>query len=223
MTNLSIQLPTGIAALHAPATVPRRAGLVVAQEIFGINANIAALAARFATEGFDVLAPDYFGRIEPGFRADYDAEGVQRGLAAVRATPWDQVAADTQAAIDVLAARGGPVFVTGFCWGGTVSWLAAQRCRGLAAASGYYGRLINTLLDAPPVAPVQLHYGDRDSSITPQMVADVRAAFPKVPVQVWSAGHGFFSDRGHDHDPAVAAAAWQSTLAFFTAHGLPPG
>lgn len=220
MTSLNTTLSTGIGALHCPATAPRRAGLVVAQEIFGINANIAALAARFAGEGFEVLAPDYFGRIEPGFAAGYDGEGVQRGLAAVRATPWEQVTADTQAAIDLLAGQGGPVFVTGFCWGGTVSWLAAQRCQGLAAASGFYGRLINTLLDAPPAAPVQLHYGDRDSSISAEMVAQVRAAFPAVPVHVWAAGHGFLSDRGHDHDPEVAAAAWKSTLDFFAVHGL---
>lgn len=226
MTILNTTLASGIGALHCPAAGIRRAGLVVVQEIFGVNDNIAALAAQFASQGFEVLAPDYFGRVEPGFVADHDGEGVHRGLTAVRATPWDQVAGDTQAAIDQLTASGGPagapVFVTGFCWGGTVSWLAAQRCRGLAAASGFYGRLINTLLDAPPLAPVQLHYGERDSTISPQMVAEVRAAFPAVPVHVWPAGHGFLSDRGHDHDPVVAAAAWQSTLDFFATHGLPP-
>jgi carboxymethylenebutenolidase len=214
---LSAQLSTGIGALHAP-TSQRRAGLVLAQEIFGVNANIAALAHQFAGEGFEVLAPDYFGRIEPGFQADYDEAGTARGRAAVAATPWDQVAADTQAAIDWLAARGPqPVVAMGFCWGGAVAWLAAQRCTGLAASVGFYGRLIVTLLEGTPRCPVQLHYGAHDPIIPPADIDAVRAAFPDVPVQVWPAGHGFFSDRGHDHDPAVAAQAWQMARAFLLA------
>jgi carboxymethylenebutenolidase len=214
-----IPLSTGIPALFEPATGDRRrGGLVVAQEIFGLNANMAALAGRFAGDGFDVLAPAYFERVEAGFMAGYDPEGIAKGLSAVRATPWDQVQADTQAAIDWLAARhGGQVFVTGFCWGGTVAWLAACRCNGVAAASGFYGRLINTLLAETPRAPIALHYGDRDPGIPLAMVDEVRAAHPGVPVHLYPAGHGFFSDRGHDHDPAQADLAWARTLALFDA------
>ena len=224
--SLTVSLPGGIAALHRPARGTRRAGLVMAQEIFGLNANMVALADRFAADGFEVLAPDYFGRIAPGFTAAHDPDGIQKGLAAVRATGWDQVAADTQAAIDWLRRTGGPVFVTGFCWGGTVAWLAAQHCSGLAAAAGFYGRLITTLLDRPPLVPVQLHYGDRDPGIPASDVDRVRTAWPEVPVLVWPAGHGFFSDRGADHDPEVAARAWEAAERFFAGHGLampPPG
>ena len=112
-----INLSTGIPALFEPALgSQRRGGLVVAQEIFGLNANIRTLCARFAGDGFDVIAPAYFDRIEAGFTAPYDQDGIQKGLSAVRATSWDQVTADTQAAIDVLAETQSRIFVTGFCW-----------------------------------------------------------------------------------------------------------
>lgn len=210
-----IELSTGVGALRARARGVRKGGLVLAQEIFGLNANMRALASRFGEEGYDVIAPSFFDRIERDFVAGYGPDGVAKGLAAVRATPWPQVAADCQAAIDLLEA---PAFVTGFCWGGTVAWLAACRCSGVAASVGFYGRLINTLLDETPAAPVALHYGAHDASIPPAMVDAVRAAHPEVPVTVWPAGHGFFSDRGHDHDPAVAAEAWAEAEAFFAAH-----
>jgi carboxymethylenebutenolidase len=210
-----IELPTGIGALSARARGRRKGGLMLVQEIFGLNANMRALASRFGEEGYDVLAPSFFDRIERDFVASYAPEGVAKGLEAVKATGWDQVATDCQAAIDLLE---GPVFVTGFCWGGTVAWLAACRCTGVAASVGFYGRLINTLLSETPKAPVALHYGERDASIPLSAVAEVRAAHPGVPVRVWPAGHGFFSDRGHDHDPRVAAEAWAEAEAFFAAH-----
>jgi carboxymethylenebutenolidase len=221
-----IELPTGIGALRAPARGRRKGGLVLVQEIFGLNANMRALASRFGEEGYEVIAPSFFDRIERDFVASYAPEGVAKGLAAVKATSWDQVAADCQAAIDLLAA---PVFVAGFCWGGTVAWLASAgaarwrgwrrvAARGVAASVGFYGRLINTLLEETPKALIALHYGERDASIPPSAVAEVRAAHPGVPVRVWPAGHGFFSDRGHDHDPGVAADAWAQTEAFFAAH-----
>jgi carboxymethylenebutenolidase len=205
-----------IDAYEVRCTAPtRRGSLVVVQEIFGVNANMKALAHKFADDGFDVLVPAFYDRIEKGFDVPYDQDGMMKGLNAVRATPWDQVVGDLQAAINAL---NGPVFVTGFCWGGTVAWLASTRATGVAAASGYYGRMINMVLDEQPKAPIELHYGDRDAGIPLTMVDEVRAAHPDVPIHIWPAGHGFFSDRGHDHDPSVAAAAWAKTPAFFGAH-----
>jgi carboxymethylenebutenolidase len=222
MYDLMITLSTGTAALRvAQGGGVARGGLIVAQEIFGLNANIRALCRRFADDGFEVIAPAYFNHIEPGFTAGYDPDGIQRGLSAVRATPWDRVVADTQAAVDTLRAAGNArVYVTGFCWGGTVAWLAACRVEGVTAASGFYGRLINTLLDEAPKVPIELHYGDADPGIPLSMVDEVRTAHPDVPIHVYPAGHGFFSDRGHDHDPAQADVAWARTLALFDRCGL---
>lgn len=211
-----ITLATGIPALVEPAKGPnRRGGLVVAQEIFGLNDNIRALCSRFAGDGFDVVAPAYFDRIESGFTAPYDQDGIQKGLAAVKATSWEQVTADTQAAIDLLRLSGSRTFVTGFCWGGTVAWVAACRCAGVTAASSFYGRMINLFLAETPQAPIELHYGDHDPGIPLTMVDEVRAAHPQIPVHLYPAGHGFFSDRGHDFDPTQADIAWARTLDLF--------
>jgi carboxymethylenebutenolidase len=203
-------------AWRVPAGGDRRGGLVLIQEIFGVNANMRALAQRFAGDGFDVLAPACFARIETAFDADYGPEGVAKGRAAVEATPWDQVAGDLQAAIDALSP---PVFAAGFCWGGTAAWIAACRCTGLAAAAGFYGRLIVTLLDETPKAPIELHYGERDPMIPPTDIDRVRAAHPGVAIHLYPAGHGFFSDRSADHDPVQADLAWRRALDLFAAHG----
>jgi dienelactone hydrolase len=131
------------------------------------------------------------------------------------ATSWEQVAADCQAAIDAL---GGTAFVAGFCWGGAVAWLAACRCRGVAAASGFYGRMVLALRDETPKAPIILHYGERDAHIPLTDVDAVRAAHPDVPVYLYPAGHGFFSDRSADHDQLQADIAWSRSRALFDAH-----
>lgn len=209
-----------IPAFHMPAGGSRKAGLVVAQEIFGVNANIRAVCALFAAQGYEVIAPEFFARIEPGFDAGYDAAGIAKGRAAVEATSWDQVAGDLQAAIDALA---GPVFVTGFCWGGTAAWIAACRCTGISAAAGFYGRMIVGLLGEEPKAPVALFYGEKDAHIPAADIAAVRAAHPLVPVHVYPAGHGFFSDRGGDFDEAVRDRAWADAEAFFAESLLPRG
>jgi carboxymethylenebutenolidase len=199
-------------AYRVDARPPRRGGVVVIQEIFGVSDHVRERCDTFAAAGSDAIAPSLFDRIEPGFTAGLDAAGMQKGRDAVAASPWPQVIADVQAAIDALAP---PVFVTGFCYGGAVTWLAAARCTGLTAASGFYGRLINALLDDPPRVPIILHYGERDPSIPPAAVEEVRARYPDVPIHLYPAGHGFCRAGSADFDAASCALATERTLAHF--------
>ncbi|MBZ0233500.1 MAG: dienelactone hydrolase family protein [Deltaproteobacteria bacterium] len=201
-----------IGAYRAAAAGERRGGVVVVQEIFGVSAHIRERCDAFAAAGYDAIAPSIFDRIEAGFQAPLDAAGLQKGRAAVDASPWEQVAGDVQAAIDALAP---PVFVTGFCYGGAVTWLAAARCRGVTAASAFYGRLINSLLDDAPRVPIVLHYGERDPSIPAAAVAQVRERYPGVPVHLYPAGHGFCRRGSADYDPGSCVLATERTLAFF--------
>src|SRR5687767_3737971 len=206
-----------IGAYRAAAQGERRGAVVVVQEIFGISDHIRERCDTYAAAGYDAIAPSIFDRIEPGFQAPLDASGTQKGRAAVDATPWDQVAGDIQAAIDALAP---PVFVTGFCYGGAVTWLAAARCRGLTAASAFYGRMINNLLDEAPQIPIILHYGDNDPSIPPAAVAEVRERYPDVPVFMYPATHGFCRQGSVGfYDAGSCELATERTLAFF-ASGL---
>jgi len=122
------------------------------------------------------------------------------------------VQGDLAACVDALKA---PVFVTGFCWGGTASWLAACRIDGVAAASCFYGRRIPELWDETPRCPTILHFGRTDASIPLETVEEIRERFPDMPVHVYDAGHGFVSDRRPDYVEDAARLARLRTLQLF--------
>lgn len=202
-------------AIPAFSRTPSRAplgGVVVIQEIFGVTEHIEAMCGVFADAGYAALAPSLFERIEPGFNAGLDAAGVEKGRNAVAASPWDQIAGDVQAAINALPQ---PCYVTGFCYGGAVSWLAAARCTGLKAASCFYGRLITDLLDTPPRIPVMLHYGARDASIPPEDIERVRLAAPDSPLYLYDAGHGFCRAGSNDFSAPASELALNRTIDWF--------
>jgi carboxymethylenebutenolidase len=202
-----------LGAYHVSPEDARHGGLVLVQEIFGVTEHIRELCDGFAADGYEVIAPAFFDRQERGFAAGYDADGVAKGRAYSEAAPWDQVQGDLQAAIEALK---GPVNVVGYCWGGTAAWLAACRCDGVAAASCYYGRRIPELIAETPRCPTILHFGKRDPTIPPEVVEQIRDAFPELPVYVYDAGHGFASDRRADYDPDSARLARLRTLQLFS-------
>jgi len=204
-----------LGATRTPAIGLRKGGVVVVQEIFGVTEHILEMSSRFAAAGFEALAPSLYDRIEPNFHAGHDEAGIAKGRDAAMATPMKQAAADMQAAIDALAP---PVFVTGFCYGGAMAWLAAQRCAGLSAASGFYGRMINMLLAQAPRIPIILHYGENDAGIPLSEVDKVREAFPDVPIHLYEAGHGFCRKASADYHAPSCDAAFQRTLDHFNVH-----
>ncbi|HEX4179166.1 MAG TPA: dienelactone hydrolase family protein [Caulobacteraceae bacterium] len=199
-------------AYRVAPTDARQGGVVLIQEIFGVTDHIRELCDSFADGGYEVIAPSFYDRQERGFAAGYDAEAVAKGVPYSQAAAWDAVAGDLQAAIAALEP---PVHVTGFCWGGTATWLAACRCEGLASASSFYGRRIPELLDETPKCPTILHFGKTDPTIPPEVVETIQAAHPDVPVYLYEAGHGFVSDRRADHDPDSARLARLRTLQLF--------
>lgn len=194
----------------------RRGGLVVLQEIFGVNGHMRRVADGFAKEGYEALAPALFDRAERNVEMGYAAADVERGRTLRAGLAIEDVLTDMRAAMDDLAARG-PVGVVGYCWGGSLAWLAAQRLP-VAAAVGYYGGLIAQWLDRAPAAPVMLHFGEHDAGIPMADVARIRAAFPAVPVHTYPAGHGFNCDERKDFDAACATLARTRTLAFLAAN-----
>lgn len=205
-----------LAAYHAPVADARRGGVVLIQEIFGVTDHIRELADGFAEDGYEVIAPSFYDRLEPGFEADYSPDAIAKGVTYSTETPWDQVAGDLQTAIDALSPA---VFVTGFCWGGAAAWLAACRCNGISAASAYYGRRISELVDETPKVPTILHFGKGDASIPLEKVEDIRAKHPDIPVHLYEAGHGFVSDRRADYNPDAARLARLRTLQVFMNNG----
>jgi carboxymethylenebutenolidase len=199
-------------ALHAMPGGKPIGGVVVIQEIFGLTDHIAEMSDTFAAEGYEVIAPGLFDRVEHNFYAEMNPEGFVRARAAVMACSWEQVTADVQAAIDALPK---PCYVTGFCYGGAVAWLAAARCTGLKAASCFYGRLIADLLNEKPKIPVILHYGASDPSIPPENVEKVRAAAPDSPLYLYDAGHGFCRPGSADFNGPARELALKRTFDWF--------
>jgi carboxymethylenebutenolidase len=201
------------AALHLEPQGRRRGGLIVLQEIFGIDANIRRDAERWAEMGFEVLAPSLFDRQEPGFVAEHDPEGIAVGLKYARANGLDNSIDDVATCIDFLMPRG-PVFLVGYCYGGSLAWLSACRLGDLAAVSSYYGSLVHNHAHETPRCPVILHFGKTDASIPVEQAEAIAKAQPNVPVHLYEAGHGF-----NNRDGAAAHLARRRTLALFEENG----
>jgi carboxymethylenebutenolidase len=217
-----IQLRAGdgftLAAYRALPNGQARAGIVVIQEIFGVNDHIRAVADGYAEAGFAAVAPQIFDRVARNVELGYEAADMTRGVEIARGKlKMEQTLLDLQAAIDD-AARYGKVGVVGYCFGGLLTWLSACELNGAAAAVAYYGGGIASQLERTPRCPVMMHFGERDAHIPLTDVAKVRAAHPEVSVHVYPADHGFNCDHRASYDANAAAAARERTLAFFEQH-----
>jgi carboxymethylenebutenolidase len=196
-----------------PEATPRGA-VVVLQEIFGLNAHVREVAGRFAADGYVALAPALFDPVERGVELDYGPEGARRGTALRTELGFDRAVDVVAAAADSLRDEGLSAGVVGFCWGGSVAFLANARL-GLPAVS-YYGARSVPFLDERARAPMLFHFGGRDASIPPEDVELHRAKQPEATIHVYpDAGHAFNRDvDNHVFEPASAALAWRRTLDF---------
>ena len=216
--NLTAEDGHELSAYRAqPAGTPR-GGLVVVQEIFGVNHHIRNVADAFAADGYEVIAPALFDRVERGFETGYTQGDIERGRMVRGKLQIDDTVADVRAAVKELAKTGRKVGVVGYCFGGTMAWLAATRIDGVAAAVGYYGGGIADTAEEQPKCPVMLHFGETDASIPKDHYEKVKRLHPSLPVHVYPAGHGFSCDeRGSFHEPS-ARQARERTLEFFRKH-----
>lgn len=215
---ITLEAPDGaaIGCYSVTAQAPRRGGLVLVMEIFGVTDHIKELCDGYAAEGFDVLSPALYDRMERDFEAAYSPEDIARSMKLRDGLKMETAIGDVQMCIDALKRRGAaPVFATGYCYGGSVVWVAACRCDGLAAVSSYYGRFVVDHVGETPKCPVVLHFGRNDKSIPMEWVERIQAAHPDVPVYVYEARHGFNSDRRTDYDATCARLARERTLALF--------
>lgn len=216
MIKMSMSDGASIDVYQVQAQGTRRGGLVLIQEIFGVTEHIRQQADAFADQGYEVWAPALFDREAPGLQLGRSAEDMQQAMKLARELhPFALSVADAQTCIQNLVPRG-PVFITGYCYGGSVTWAVACRTEGLSAASGYYGSLIPGLAQETPQCATILHFGRQDQSIPMDGVDKVKAAHPAVPVHIYEAGHGFNGD-GPNHQSAAAALAFERTLALFRA------
>src|ERR1700759_1102237 len=121
-------------AYHEPAFTPRKGGVILIQEIFGLARHVRADVERWAKMGYEAIAPAMYDRREPGFLAEHDDAGIQAGVAHAMGTPREQAMGDIAACVAFLRSRGPKVCIVGYCYGGSITWLAASAVEGLAAA-----------------------------------------------------------------------------------------
>ena len=207
-----------IAAYRAePAGTPR-GGLVVIQEIWGVNDHIRKVADGYAADGYLAIAPALFDRVEADVMMDqYTPETMQRGFGLMQKVNIDDGLKDVSAAVQ-LAAAAGKVGVVGFCFGGRMAWLSASRLAGVAASVPYYGGGIPGMAAEQPKCPVMMHFGERDAHIPVASVEEFQKSHPSLPVYLYAADHGFNCDQRASWDAPAAKLARERTIEFLRKH-----
>jgi len=199
-----------------PDALPK-AGLVIIQEIFGVNIHIRDVVDGYARAGYAAIAPQLFDRVQPDLELGYDGDDVTRGRETRVQLGFDNPVLDIAACIDLLREEGLATGVVGYCYGGALAWLSAARIDGLGAAIGYYGTAAQ-FKDEAPKCPVQLHYGELDSMIPHSDGEQLSGMYDQVEAYVYPADHGFNCDRRASYHEESAALALERSLSFFGKH-----
>jgi carboxymethylenebutenolidase len=194
-----------------------RGGIVVVQEIFGVNSHIRSVTDRYAAQGYQTIAPALFDRIERKVDLTYQGADYEKALSLRRALAFDVALLDVAAGVQRLKSGGaGKVGVVGYCYGGTLAWLSAARVEGLSAAVGYYGGGIGNFAGEESKCPVQLHFGELDNHIPMAEVEKMRGAKPTPEIYVYAGvGHGFNCDERGSYNADAARLAEERALAHF--------
>lgn len=232
-----IQVQNGDLAIDAYlATLPGEGpfpGVVVIQEIFGVNEHIRDVTRRIASEGYVAIAPAIYQRQAPGFEAGYTQADIKIGREYKNQTKASQLLGDLQATIDYLHSlpqvKSGGVGCIGFCFGGHVAYLAATLESVKATASFYGAGITNwtpgegepTITQTANIkGALSAFFGMEDASIGLEQVNEIEAALlaAKIPHRVFRyplADHGFFCDQRASYNEAAAKDAWQQVLTLF--------
>lgn len=204
-----------ISAYLAKPIGAARGGIVVVQEIFGVNGHMRSVADDFAAQGYTAIAPAFYDHVETGVELGYDKAGIDHGLALANEVGVDRAVEDVASAAQAISSSG-RIGVVGYCWGGTVAFVAGMRL-GLPAVS-YYGSRNVQYLGEPVSTPLMFHIGEHDHSIPPEAVERHRKELPNAEVFTYPTGHGFNCDQREGYDANSARDARKRTLAFFEKH-----
>ena len=206
-----------LSAYRADPSGKPRGGIVVIQEIFGVNSHIKSVADGFARDGYVAIAPAMFDRVQKGFDVGYSPADMAKGREVRAKVTNDMALKDAEAAIKA-AAPAGKVGIVGYCWGGTIAWLCAGKSPGLACAVAYYGGGILDNADLAPRVPLMGHFGDKDQHIPVAGVKQLAEKYPQHQIFIYAADHGFNCDQRGSYNAPAAKQARERTLAFFRQH-----
>jgi carboxymethylenebutenolidase len=216
--NLTTSDAHSLGAYRADPAGKPKGGMVVVQEIFGVNHHIRALCDRLAAEGYVAVAPAVFVRFVRNFESCYTPDEIAHARSYLGNLNWDNMMKDLDAALgDIRSA--GPCGVIGFCMGGTSAFHAACRLNGLKASVAYYGGQIAKFADEKPKCPVQMHFGEKDAGIPLSDVEIIKQKQPQAEVYVYpEAQHGFHCDERASFQKEASTLAWQRSMEFLAKH-----
>ncbi len=217
--RITLTTKTGerLAAHHAPALEARRGGLVILHAIWGVTPHIRELSDGLAAEGWEVIAPSLLDGEAPFPDHNVKFEILPDRMALGEASGWGELyVGKIQAAVDALQ---GPVFVMGFCFGGSSTWVASALCDGIQAAACFYGGNIIDHVDLTPKVPTLLHFGKTDETIPPATVEAIAAAHPDLPLYLYEAGHAFVAPGGAHHEDSAKLAMLRTLKHFQRSSG----
>ena len=205
------------AAYRADPAGQPKGGIVVIQEIFGVNSHIKSLADGFAADGYLAIAPAMFDRVQKNVDLGYSPQDIEKGRDIRAKITTDMAMKDSDAAVKAAAAAG-KVGIVGYCWGGFVAWMASAKVPGLACAVPYYGGGILDNADLQPKVPVMGHFGDKDAHIPVEGVRKLAEKHKKQQIFIYAADHGFNCDQRGSYNAPAAKQARSRTLEFFRKH-----
>ena len=207
-----------LAAYVAQPAGKARGGVVVIPEIFGVNSHIQQVTDGFAADGYLAVAPAMFDRVQRNYDTGYSQPEIQAGVAVMQKLDPKQSLQDVQAAI-AEARKGGKVGIVGYCYGGTVAWMASAHASGLACSAPYYGGGMHGLIKEQPKIPVMCNFGETDHSPTLAQAKEIVAAHPEISAHFYAgAGHGFNCDQRGSWNADAAKLARSRTIDFFKKH-----
>lgn len=193
------------------------AGLICVMEAFGLNEHIKRVADDYAAAGFSILAPSLYDRIGRQQTFDYDTQ-LPKAIEIMKQNGFDNPLADIRGCINYFKDQGiNKIGVFGYCYGGTISWLAASRITGIDSACCFYGSAIAAFPEDHPQCATIAHWGRADPTTPEDKIAPVAASNPDVTMYWYDAGHGFNSvERAASFDADAARLARERTLQLFT-------
>ena len=199
------------AYISQPLEKPK-AGIVIIQEIFGVNAHIKEVTDLYASKGYLCIAPSLFDRIEKNVTLNYDETGVIKGRNLKELCDKNALK-DIEASITVVSTAG-KVGVIGYCWGGSLSWRIGCQASNLSASVCYYGGDIPKLKNLKPNCNVLTHFGEFDKGIPIKDVKIFEKKRPEVLTYTYPADHGFNCDHRSQFNKKCADIAHDRTLKF---------
>jgi carboxymethylenebutenolidase len=210
-----------LTAYRADPSGKPRGGIVVIQEIFGVNSHIKSVADGFAADGYLAIAPSMFDRVQKNVDLGYSPEDIAKGREIRGKVTNDMAVKDAEAAIKaahLAIGSAGKVGIVGYCWGGLVTWLSAGKTSGLACAVPYYGGGILDNKDLAPKVPLMGHFGEKDAHIPADGIRELAKKYSQHQIFIYDADHGFNCDQRGSWNAPAAKQARERTLAFFRKH-----